>query len=396
MIRAQLKTWGKFLLLILFLLLTFSYAMFQGGFVSWFLFYSFTPFALYALLIALYPLSDLTVERRFNRDTYAAGEHLDMVITIDRNYPFPLFFLIINNTSSLSTRNGKQILFPGFKKHIQLKYSMANIPRGEHCFYDISIKVGDPLGLFSKEKSFSLKKFILVYPSYTDIIYRSIESRYEQGATASQIKIQNDTTMVSGIRNYEPGDRFTWIDWKATARMNEMKTKEFEERQSNDVTIILDRSPSTSFETNVKFVASLIRTIIRHGGQIGFYSIGEDQSIFPIRGGDEYQQQLFHHLAKVKANSQLPVSSILEGESVFYQQSASLMISTSNITEELIEMLRKHVRRTGMVIVFVIKNHNEPFSDEEYRLGYAASQFGVHVSYLHEEDFRSALTGVKH
>ncbi|MGE8207142.1 DUF58 domain-containing protein [Heyndrickxia sp. NPDC080065] len=394
--KEKIKTWGKLILLVIFLLLTFSYAMFQGGFVSWFLFYSFIPFALYALCVALYPLGDMKVERVFNRDTYTAGEHLEMTITIERKFSFPLFFLIIKNTSSLSTENGKQIIFPGFKKHIRLEYSMPNVPRGEHHFDKIYIKIGDPIGLFEKEKSFSLEKTILVYPAYTDIIYRSIESRYEQGATASQIKIQNDTTMVTGIRNYEPGDRFTWIDWKATARMNEMQTKEFEERQSNDLTIILDRSPSSSFEASVKFAASLIRTVIRHGGQIGFYSIGGDQSIFPIRGGDEYQQQLFHHLAKVKADSRVSMSTILDGEIAFYQQAASLIIITSNLSKSLIQTLRKHGRRTGTVIIFVVKITNEAFQNEEYHLSTEASRYGLFVHFLHEEDFRSALTGVKH
>ncbi|GIN88479.1 hypothetical protein J6TS2_48650 [Heyndrickxia sporothermodurans] len=395
MIKAKLATWGKLILLILYLLLTFSYAMFQGGFVSWFLFYIFIPFAVYALCIAFYPLKDLTVERTFNNDSYVAGEQLEMTITIERKFSFPLFFLIIKNTSSLSKENGKQILFPGFKKHIQLVYSIQDLPRGEHYFDNIYIKIGDPLGLFEKEKSFSIKKVILVYPSYTDIIYRQMESRYEQGATVSQIKIQNDTTMVTGIRNYEPGDRFTWIDWKATARMNEMQTKEFEERQSNDLTIILDRSPSSSFEESVTFTASLIRSIIRHGGQTGLYSIGEERSIFPIRGGDDYRQQLFHHLAKVKPDSRVPISSILDGESIFYQQAASLLIITSTLTKPLIEVVRKHVLRTGTVIIYVIKNSHEPFFDEEYQLSTLASRYGVYVRFLHEKDFRSALTGVK-
>lgn len=395
MMKTKLKTWGKLILLLIFILLTFSYAMFQGGFVSWFLFFSFVPFALYALCIAFYPLGDLVIERTFNKDTYLAGEHLNVVIKINRKYSFPLFFLIINNTSSLSKENGKQIVFPGFKKHIQLEYSMPNLPRGEHHFDKIYVKIGDPIGLFEKEKDYSLEKSILVYPAFSDIIYRSFESRYEQGATASQIKIQNDTSMVAGIRNYEPGDRFTWIDWKATARINEMKTKEFEERQSNDVSIILDRSPSSSFEECVKFSASIIRTIIHHGGQIGFYSIGQERTIFPIRGGEEYRQQLFHHLAKVKADSNVHISSILDGESAFYQRSASLLIITSNLTQALVDMVRKHVQRTGTVIIFVVKNDNEPFLDDEYQLSSIATRYGVFVNFLHEKDFRSALTGVK-
>ncbi len=37
--------------------------MFQGGFVSWFIFYSFIPFALYSILLSFYPLSEMKVSR---------------------------------------------------------------------------------------------------------------------------------------------------------------------------------------------------------------------------------------------------------------------------------------------------------------------------------------------
>ncbi len=37
--------------------------MFQGGFVSWFLFYSFLPFGLYAVVVLLYPLKKWNVTR---------------------------------------------------------------------------------------------------------------------------------------------------------------------------------------------------------------------------------------------------------------------------------------------------------------------------------------------
>ncbi len=42
----------------------FSYAMFQGGFVSWFIYFMrFLPFTVYAGLVAVYPLRAFQVTR---------------------------------------------------------------------------------------------------------------------------------------------------------------------------------------------------------------------------------------------------------------------------------------------------------------------------------------------
>ncbi|KQL51000.1 hypothetical protein AN964_18400 [Heyndrickxia shackletonii] len=391
----KMKTWMKIVLLFLTLGIVFSYAMFQGGFVSWFLFYSFTPFALYALLVAFYPLSDFKVERTFNGDSYSVGDELKITISLERKFPFPLFFLIIRNDTSFADKGEELILYPWFKRRISVVYTVANLQRGEHFFRDITLKSGDFLGLFLKDQVISDSKTILVYPSYIDMIYRSIESRYEQGASASQIRLQNDSTMVTGVREYQPGDRFTWIDWKSTAKKNEMQTKEFEERQSHDISVILDRIPSKGFESMVKFSASLIRTIIRHGGQIGLYSVGKDHSIFPIRGGEEHQHQLFYHLAKVQPDSGVPVHAILSGDKVFYQQAASIMIVTSALSQPLVDSAHMFTRNTGAVVIFVIKETGDRITNEENALNEQALRNGTYVRFLYEEGFRSALLGVK-
>ena len=109
--------WKLFILFLLFAS-TFCYAMFQGGFVSWFLFYSFLPFALYAFLFAFYPLKNLTAERRLSQGQYKAGDQLEAFVVLKRKWPFPIMFMIVEDClpDSLGKNRGsaeaKQLLFP--------------------------------------------------------------------------------------------------------------------------------------------------------------------------------------------------------------------------------------------------------------------------------------------
>ncbi|HEY4552638.1 MAG TPA: DUF58 domain-containing protein [Bacillaceae bacterium] len=394
---AKAKPAVSFCFLVLLLGLAFSYAMFQGGFVSWFLFFSFLPFGFYSFLLLLFPMDQFTVSRSLDRNEINSGDALQIRVTVTRKFAFPLFFLVVEDLvpNSLNKRGSKQVLFPGFRRTMQYTYRIEKMPRGEHIFEAIRLKTGDALGLTEKERWYDCRQIILVYPEYEEIVYRPLESRFEQGGTASALQFQKDTSLVAGVREYQPGDRFAWIDWKATARTNDMKSKEFEIRQTNDIMIVLDRTPSAHFELMVKFAASAVRAILRHGGQTGFFSSGEERSYYPIRGGEHQQQELFHHLAKVKSDSEVPLEDILEGEAVFHHQPASLIVVTSRLTQPFIQSAGLYLRKKGNLIVYLVKQAGEPSSAEELAIKAAASQRGMVVKTLYEPDFRIAFSEVK-
>src|SRR3954467_2090343 len=245
------KVW-KFILLLILILLTFSYAMFEGGFVSWFLFYSFLPFAFYGIALSFYPLNELEITRILPKNEFNAGETLKVTVNLKRVNAFPLFFLLIEDhvnepLKSAQQRITKALILPGMKKEFSYEYIIDQLPRGEHFFHSFTLKIGDPLGLFEKEKTFDQEGKIIVYPAYTELFYQLFENQFDQGLTASRERVQSDTSMAVGVRAYQPGDRFSWINWKASAKRNELMTREFEQRQSHDVIVLMDCAPDKRF-----------------------------------------------------------------------------------------------------------------------------------------------------
>lgn len=126
----------KLVLLFLLLLITFSYAMFQGGFVSWFLFYSFLPFGLYAFALAMYPLHRIHVKRGLSSQEVSAGDTLSIRLSIHMDTIFPLFFLVIEDHITSSLQMKKYLLFPGFRKNIVVSQSFKEI-LAESTFSDM-------------------------------------------------------------------------------------------------------------------------------------------------------------------------------------------------------------------------------------------------------------------
>ncbi|OIK15894.1 hypothetical protein BIV60_07150 [Bacillus sp. MUM 116] len=398
-VKQFIKVW-KFTVLLFLIVLTFSYAMFQGGFVSWFLFYSFLPFALYCLVLSFYSLKDLTVTREISKSDYNAGEHMTVKITVRRNSSFPLFYLMTGDhlTESMNLlplkTNSKALLIAGMKKELSYEYTIDELPRGEHFFQSITVRIGDPLGLLEKEKAFDLENKIMVYPAYTELLYRPFENHYDQGMTASRERVQRDTSMAIGVREYQPGDRFSWINWKASAKRNEIMTKEFEQRQSHDVFVVMDCVSDQHFESIVSFTASLLRAVLTKGAQAGLLTISNERTTFPIRGGEQHHQQLLYHLAKIEAKSFAPLEKVLETDGLFFQQTLSFMLVTSRLTKQLIEKASFLGQRKGSITIFFIKAEKELPTEKERSLIAVANARGVRIVMIHEGDFAQAFSEV--
>lgn len=389
----KLKEMGKLVNIFLLIVATFVYAMFQGGFVSWFLFYSFIPFGLYSFALSIYPLKDFKLVRHVIHTEYVAGEKFEATIVIKRKIPFPLMYLIVEEQlppqlkKYEQSKQSKVILFPWFKREMTYKYKFDSIPRGEHLLEGIRIKTGDLFGLIEKETVVPERDQFLVYPQYVDMVYRQQESRFEQGAASSNVRLQRDTAIAIGVREYTPGDRFSWIDWKASARRNGIMTKEFEQQQSHDVVLFMDRTKSIHFEQVVNFTASLTKAILRKGAQVSFFSIGEDQTIFPLKNGESQQQVIYHHLAKVKDDSSISFSQIVESEIKKLYQPVTFMLVMSELSQGTIHLVGRFTMRNADLQIFIVKEKGAQLTPEEMNVLGAVRKHNVFVKVVYEGQF---------
>src|SRR5690625_4873487 len=85
----------RLLLITVLFIILFSYAMFQGGFVSWFLFYMMMPFLIYYLLFIIYPMTDWRVKRILPQKSTRSGQAIRIELEVTRKIPFPVSYLVV-------------------------------------------------------------------------------------------------------------------------------------------------------------------------------------------------------------------------------------------------------------------------------------------------------------
>src|SRR3982750_1072881 len=125
--RNYFKKYSAWILPVFVLVGTFVFAMFQGGFVSWFLFYSFFPFIIIPVLLRFSSLERLKVNRRIKHKEYVFGERIEIQITITREAFIPLLYIMIEDQvpKHLQVQLDNQhkcVRFPFWRKKITYSY----------------------------------------------------------------------------------------------------------------------------------------------------------------------------------------------------------------------------------------------------------------------------------
>lgn len=87
----------------------------------------------------------------------------------------------------------------------------------------------------------------------------------ENGGKAVHSWLNEPTHVTTGVREYQQGDRFAWVDWKTTARRGQLMTKEFEQNQTKDLVVFADFTDEAVFETVVSIAASVLQSAVKKG-----------------------------------------------------------------------------------------------------------------------------------
>lgn len=316
--------------------------MFQGGFVSWFIFFVILPFLIYDVLLMFIPIRIEQVERELSSQRVERGRNIDVTVHFTVKTALPLLFITACEDmkyGQFQIKNGQQshLFFAGFQRQFSWHYTLSDLQRGEHELTSVTITVADFFGWVMKSFTISAKQRIIVYPQTTTITNTTLNMNYEQGTVAAKYRAVKDTSLVSGLRDYQPGDRFSSVHWKSFAKSGELRTKEFEDRQSQNITVCLDRSTRDNFEEAVDLTASIIKSAVRNRSDIAFISGGDKQVFYPAIQTEKQLEQVLHHLAIVEPNG-VQLSDSLHGKERILQQSV-LMIVAGELTQSVEQLL---------------------------------------------------------
>lgn len=402
---SKISPFLKVVMLLVIGITTFVYAMFQGGFVSWFLFYSTSLIVIITIIYAFMPIGKLEVKRTLNGERLVAGIDLKVTITIERKFRFPFLYFIVEDVIpsdwELKNKNinSKEIIYPSLEKYLVYSYKIKEPKRGEYQFTKVKVRTSDPFGVFTKEKEITVHSQVIIYPNYEQLDNWSMYNENEAEAYITSQRLIEDVTSVAGSREYVPGDRLTSIDWKVTARTNKLMTKEFEEYLGQRFLVSLDCSIKNqnqvlTFERAVELATSFVVHSYQEQFPVGLQTIGERVSRYPIHFGEAHQASILEHLAKLNFHIGNAFDFVFVNEMGKITSDTILVVISTRLTDAMVENLRRLKKKRVQTIFCFVSNSKSLTAVEQNRLT-LITNLDISHYILGENHFGSDLKGGK-
>jgi uncharacterized protein (DUF58 family) len=347
------------------LVITYLFAKFQGGFASWFLFYSSLVFFCYQALAYLLIFVTLQVTREIDRNRLRDGEDLVVTLRLRRKIWFPLGWNMV--VEPLPDKIAgyyhphRQIIYPWFKREVEIKYLIPSLPRGYYVLKDCVVSGGDFFGFFQRSKTFPLHNEFLVYPSYRQLTHWPTGDGNMSGNIHVAHRRSDDVAAVRGVRDYHRGDRLSQIHWRASARGQGLKTKEFEHQAMNQVIFFLDLEKShyhqedaQLFEMAVSLTASLVNYANQRSYHYGLITRQNERIHIPPAHSHAHFFRVFDQLARVMPEGEESFSRLLGREALEYSQGTTLTVITPSLQTQLVKQLLELAHSGRSVHLFYV------------------------------------------
>lgn len=377
------RGWGVLFLLILTLVL----AMITGRELLFSLAYMLAALFLLSFLISLLNIYWLGLERhtRTRRSQVTKPAVEDFVLY--NHSVLPKLWLEVRDFSTLPLHRASRILNAiGPKQQRIWNIRTVCTRRGRFTLGPLTLRSGDPFGLFSLQRSLPETRSIVVYPPTIDLPHFPLPFGEISGGEALRRRTHHVTDNVSGIRDYLVGDSFNRIHWKSTARTGRLISKEFELDPTTDIWLFLDMdfgahvaSPfyrenmedelppmflnrqdllkiiPTTEEYGVTIAASLANHFLLAGRAVGLVAYGNSREVIQADRGSRQLSRLLETLAVLDARGGLPFHQILLAEGERLARGTTVIAITPSTDLEWIKSVRLLSRRGLRTVAVLIQ-----------------------------------------
>jgi uncharacterized protein (DUF58 family) len=372
-----------------------------------------------AFVWSRWSLRGIGFERRLASDRASVGEHLHETLRLSNKSWLPKLWVEVWDFSTLPGYRANRILQVGGRAARRWQVSALCEQRGAFRLGPVTVRAGDPLGLFQRRKTLPVVHDVLIYPATLDVSGFQMPTSVLSGGRATSSKHPMETSTIAGVRDYTPGDPLNRISWAATARGGKLMTKEFDLDPTSDVWIVLDldsaqyapasygvdhpahREPvapwlASTEEYAVTIAASLAKRCLDEGRVVGMIASGNHlEVLLPDRSERQYIKVL-ETLALLHADGTMPLAECLTVEARRFQRQSVVVVVTSSASDDWVRPLLELTRRGILATVVMIEQ--DTFSPAPSSLMVVSALTSMEIPVVlvkHGDDISRALnTGV--
>jgi len=315
--------------------------------------HSMTYWAVYALLLA--PILSLlctlifgrrlTVTERLGANYVTKGEGTSYTLTVKNRSVFPCTAVRPRfDSEGRGIEIGREENYFSVPPrgtheqtvHIQTKY------RGHYPIGVRDILLYDFLGLFRFRQAHSGALELTVRPRVLPINYLPLGSALQDALVVKHNLGAEDNSLITDLRKYQPTDGYKKIHWKASAKKNELISKQFQETEEKTAVMLLDNwRPAIETEESratedamMEALVSVMAYVSGQGYRISLGAMGQSATAF-----DAGFDRLYREASDLRFSEGGDFDTYLEDYVRAHQNAMDLCVFTPRVTERLVAAL---------------------------------------------------------
>ncbi len=330
-------------------------------------------------------INSLHVSRLTRTRRTQVGRPLEERFEVRNTSVVPKLWLEVRDFSTLPGHFSSRVINNlGVRSSYSWRSTTISRQRGRYQLGPLQLRTSDPFGLFPMTRDISQTSNVVIYPLTFDIHRFTLPVGVLSGGDALRRRTHHVTTNAAGVRDYVPGDSFSRIHWRSTARRNRLVVKEFELDPLADIWIVPDMAvfnhvaaPSapqrlpqdmpdwmvvekfelakTTEEYTVTVAASLAQHFLRQDRAVGMLAYGQSNEMLQADRGERQLNRMLETLAVLRAQGKVPLSNMIQAEMHLFPRGTTVICITPQ-TDQDWATVAKQLQRRGLRVVTILVN----------------------------------------
>lgn len=256
-----MNRWTNFGIIVVMWAVVLLFGIKVGGFAPWFLGICGGTLIVYLVYVQCLPINKIEVSVRSDKKTYFEGDTATITVCVQLPY-CPLAWI------GLDDHWHQMPIFPGFSRKLEYSYQTGLLSRGKLEPETLHLYMMDLFGWMVRKRRVETDLSAIVYPKVTapNVLKQLHRIEFDHATKIRTAAIED--LLPEQVRDYQFGDPFNRIHWKASARTSSLKTIVPEKLYEPSMLIVLDTTKQKTvsdssgeqlFEEVVRLAAAIVQ-----------------------------------------------------------------------------------------------------------------------------------------
>ncbi|MEN1784870.1 MAG: DUF58 domain-containing protein [Bacteroidota bacterium] len=195
-------------------------------------------------IFILFGTKNGTQATRILPEKFSNGDANKIKLQIKNKYSLKTYCAVVDELpSQFQQRDFNLHLQLGANSEEQITYNVTPTDRGEYWFGNLHVFTTNAIGLVARRFTFKENNLVKTYPSFLQLKKYDFISLNQSNLQLGIKKIRRigHSFEFEQIKEYVQGDNIRDINWKATAKRNQLMVNQFQDEKSQQVYSIIDK-----------------------------------------------------------------------------------------------------------------------------------------------------------